>query len=53
LEKFERGDITIEEMEHSWKQQEKEDAVMNFFQSLDAAKLTRLMNRLNIDQQDK
>jgi hypothetical protein len=52
LEKLERGDITIEETELGRKRQEREDEVVNFVQSLDAAKLASLMDRLNVDQQN-
>ena len=52
LEKFESGDITIEETELGRKRQQKEGEVVNFIQSLDPAKLARLMDRLNVDEEN-
>jgi hypothetical protein len=51
LDKFETGDITIEETVLGQKRQEREDELVQYAQSLDGANLGRLMDRLNVEEQ--
>ncbi len=50
LDKFKTGDIRIEETVLGQKQQERENKLVHYAQSLDGVKLARLMDRLNVDQ---
>jgi hypothetical protein len=49
MDKFETGDIRIEETVLGQKRQEREDELVHYAQSLDPGKLARLMDRLNVD----